>query len=138
MSRAEENSMKKELEQLVEKAARLRDSIYKLVVARVRRVVIKCSLCRKGTQLSNRSFLQDWWYTSPRGCNEGDYWNKTETSLCHIFCPKCGKWEYIHNHPQKKQILQNIEEQGIDKKKIFYEIWEQHGRNEAKQIFPEP
>lgn len=113
-----------------------RQGIIDRKIAVIRRYAIVCVHCKKQSVLSRWIFLQDFWYTQPSGCTEGDYWNKTESECCHIFCPQCEKLNYIYNHPQKALLLERIDDRDIGKEKLFAEVWEQHGDNKPKRVHP--
>ena len=113
-----------------------RARILETKVALVRRFAITCVHCRAGSTLARWSFVQDYWYTSPSGCTEGDYWNTTKTECCYVACPLCGVLNYIYNHPQKAQILERIDDPSVSKEKLFLEIWKKHGNSPLKKVFP--
>ena len=47
---------------------------------------IVCS-CGHSQKISDSVFVQTHWYTRPRGCMEGDYWNNGEGQ---VVCESCG------------------------------------------------
>lgn len=48
---------------------------------------IPCAKCKKRCLIANTVLYQTHWYTPPRGCTEGDYWNEGE---CQFVCHHCG------------------------------------------------
>jgi ribosomal protein S27E len=113
-----------------------REEILDKQYAVIKRYVVTCEHCGKSSTLGKWSFIQDYWYTPPRGCTEGDYWNATKTECCYIACPHCRVMNYIYNHPQKQKLLERIEPLRFDKEKVFAEIWEQYKNQPLKKIHP--
>ena len=93
----------------------------------IRQEPIKCTKCGETSALNDWTFIQDHWFTYPRGCNEGDYWNDSPVDLCHIVCPKCSNRKRIYDHPGKERILELTERSKFhvltifEKKKDEYE-----------------
>ena len=100
----------------------------------IKRYIISCVHCAKKSTLGKWGFVQDYWYTPPSGCSDGDYWNSSEANLCHIACPSCRHTNYLYNHPQRDAILGRIKDG--DKKDLFAEVWTQYGDAKLKRIFP--
>ena len=48
---------------------------------------IRCCSCSECYPITTQTYIQTHWYTSPRGCTGGDYWNLGEAQWK---CPKCG------------------------------------------------
>jgi len=48
---------------------------------------IQCGGCSNSHEIGNLTAIQTHWYTSPRGCTEGDYWNEGELQFV---CPETG------------------------------------------------
>lgn len=44
--------------------------------------------CGRKIAVKNLEYIQDYWYTEPHGCSEGDYWNLGEGQFV---CPHCGR-----------------------------------------------
>jgi len=136
MSKSKEEMLKAELAEIEKKIAPIRASIHQLVALRVGRTIVQCSLCRKRSRFGRFGFVQDYWYTQPSGCSGGDYWSRTEIKLCYIVCPECSVMNYIYQHPQREQIIDLIQNQGLERKEIFSTIWEKHGDKKPEQVYP--
>jgi len=111
-----------ELNELDEAFQKKRKELIGKKLALAKKVLIKCQSCKKNIQLGKWIFRQDMWYEYPRGCNEGDHWHQTETNMCHLKCPKCGKLNYIYNHPQNKEILALADNLKWGKEDVFFAI----------------
>lgn len=48
---------------------------------------IRCAKCEAIHPIAEQTYIQTHWYTSPYGCNGGDYWNLGEGQW---ICPSCG------------------------------------------------
>ncbi len=46
---------------------------------------IKCEGCEGSHEIGDLTAIQSYWYTPPRGCTEGDYWNQGELRF---ICPE--------------------------------------------------
>lgn len=69
-------------------------------------ILIECqsSVLGKGCgtfiPIGELTYIQTKWYTPPRGCSEGDYWNDGEGQFD---CPKCGN----RNRMYKREVYEN-------------------------------
>lgn len=54
--------------------------------------------CGKKTAIGKLTYIQTHWYTQPRGCTEGDYWNEGEGQF---ECPKCGHRNRIYEYDDR-------------------------------------
>ncbi len=91
-----------------------------------RRKILSCAYCRKVSAIFLWVFVQKHSYVRPYGCTEGDYWNRDEADVCDIICPKCGKANYVYNHPQKENILKLLKTPGLCATNIFHKVEERH------------
>lgn len=48
---------------------------------------IRCCRCGAAHPINTQIYIQTYWYTSPRGCMDGDYWSSGEANWK---CPDCG------------------------------------------------
>ncbi len=124
------NKLKRVIRQLNE----LNDVRKKIVSEKlqiVRRALIRCAECDKKSRLCVWVFVQDWWYEEPYGCTGGAEWRTSQTESCHIVCPKCGKENYIYNHPERTRIVDLIDVSASDflKKDIFKAVGDAHGHS---------
>ena len=103
----------------------------------LKRQIVQCEHCRKRSHLGRWSFIQTHWYEAPYSCFGGDQWHRDETKSCHIACPACGAWNYIHNHAQKALIVKTLDGYRIYPSQIFSFVFEHH-KNEwpIKQVHP--
>ncbi len=83
--------------------------LYQRQLAAIRRKFIRCSKCHKNSRLASWSFIQGMFYVEPFSCTGGDYWLNSQTSSCHITCPKCGYENYIYNHPDRDRIVELLD-----------------------------
>ena len=113
------------------------ESAHELRIKVLRRQVLFCEHCKKRSQLSRWNFLQTHWYEAPYSCAGGDTWHQNETEVCYVACPKCGKWNYIYNHPQKVRILKTLNGYRLHPSQIFARVYHHH-KNEwpIKQVYP--
>lgn len=51
-------------------------------------IEIDCVFCKTLHKIGELTYIQTHWYTPPRGCTEGDYWNEGEGEFK---CPSCGQ-----------------------------------------------
>ncbi len=70
----------------------------------IRRKIIKCPRCGKGTRLSSWTFIKKEYYVYIDDKGNG-YWKSRQAILCDIQCPKCGKKIIILGHPEKDKII---------------------------------
>ena len=99
-----------------------RDRIKARQLQAVRGSFISCTRCQRRSRLSSWTFIQKMWYTPPEGCTGGDHWNRSETRLCYMICPKCRAEEYIYTHPQRKKIVRLADDHNFSKDQLFKEI----------------
>lgn len=61
------------------------------------RLLFQCACCPSKHAIRECVAIQTHWYTPPRGCTEGDYWNPGEI---HILCPVTGHANRVlfHSH----------------------------------------
>lgn len=63
------------------------------------RAKIKCCNCGGVYPISDQIYIQTYWYTPPRSCNEGDYWSAGEANW---ECPGCGfRNRFEDKHPDR-------------------------------------
>lgn len=141
MSRATLVSLEEKLEKMKQQSREEESRILARKISLVKRFVIVCEECKKRSTLAQWWFVQDYWYTRPSGCTEGDYWNSSKLEDCHIICPnpQCRNMARIYDHTQKAPLLERIQsvtKDGIALKNIFAEVWEKHGDNPPKRVHP--
>jgi len=105
-------------------------------VAVIRKRVIGCPSCHAACQLKNWGFVQEYRYNRPHGCGEGGDHTAKDTNVCHLICPMCSEEIYIYNHNQRDQIVQMIDNEGVNKSEIFATVWDHHEGFPSKQVFP--
>ncbi|MBI2048028.1 MAG: hypothetical protein HYT27_02715 [Parcubacteria group bacterium] len=114
----------------IAKMTKSQDVLRKQLAESIKNILITCEECGKKSKLRFWVFIQRHWYTQPRGCMEGDYWNASTTELCHIRCPKCGSENYIYNHNDKKKLLRYIDkiadDAEIGKNELFTNVEDRH------------
>lgn len=64
--------------------------------ARLAQTLVKCGGCGQGHEVGELDYIQTHWYTPPRGCSEGDYWNQGEGQWA---CPACSTRHRLFNRP---------------------------------------
>lgn len=55
---------------------------------------IRCCRCHSEYPIATQTYIQTHWYTPPRGCTGGDYWNQGEAQWS---CPSCGFFNRFHD-----------------------------------------
>lgn len=77
-----------------------------------KQTVLTCPNCDEDEQIQNLTYIQTHWYTPPRGCTEGDYWNEGEGQY---ECPHCKNRLRLYKAPHIEAM-----------KKLFKEIVKEH------------
>ena len=108
----------------------------KIAVLRTR--VLTCRHCNTSAQLSQWEFIQDHWYTAPHGCTGGDYWNSTETKCCHIVCPECNVMNYLYSHPDRANIEEARDKEGVSSEELFARVYDRYGRDGNPKLREKP
>ena len=80
-----------------------------------KQTALTCPKCNEDTQIQNLTYIQTHWYTPPRGCTEGDYWNEGEGQYD---CPHCKVRLRLFKLPEIMAM-----------KRLFKEIIKEHDRN---------
>ncbi|MCI0558139.1 MAG: hypothetical protein MN733_06560 [Nitrososphaera sp.] len=104
----------------------------------IRAYILRCVHCKDESALAEWGFIRDHYYVKPYSCTGGDYWVACKTDVCHLVCLKCRQENYIYNHPDRKQIVDLIDNQDIASNLIFATIWSRHGKHKIEQIHPKP
>jgi len=82
--------------------------------ARKSEIVVQCESssigdgCGQGHKIKDLVYIQTYWYTPPRGCTGGDYWNMGEGRFT---CPTCGCINRLYNRPdieEKKPMFKEV------------------------------
>lgn len=53
---------------------------------------LPCARCKTEHKIADLTAVQTYWYTSPYGCTEGDYWTAGELQ---VLCPDCGAYNRL-------------------------------------------
>ncbi|MHB1118298.1 MAG: hypothetical protein ACYCZ7_02130 [Minisyncoccota bacterium] len=114
----------------------IRTAIHKQKVSLIKGRTIRCDYCEKGSRLETWGFVQDFKHTPPYGCSGGACWDKSETRVCYLLCPKCSAMNYIYNHAQREEIVDLVEKQGVKKEEVFSAVFEKYSDAEPKQVHP--
>lgn len=64
-------------------------------------ILIDCPSCSKPFPIMESEYLQTHWYTPPRGCSEGDYWNTGEGNC---ICPHCESRLRLYKVPEIEKL----------------------------------
>lgn len=80
LTRAEALALVEEAKANLREAQAYLDSIHA-------QALIKCCKCEATYPIATQEYIQTYWYTEPRGCTGGDYWNIGESNW---ECPGCG------------------------------------------------
>lgn len=87
----------------------------------------KCNSCGKLHKVKDCEIVQTYWYTPPRGCTEGDYWNTGEVQ---IICPE--------TKVRNRMLFSPLEIKNIEKDinaRDFSDKIEQNFRLKYKHLF---
>ncbi|MFA5997215.1 MAG: hypothetical protein WC791_01865 [Candidatus Paceibacterota bacterium] len=99
----------------------------------IRKAVIKCSYCEKGSRLGKWDFIQKYWRPLP---SVVVYTYKQYPDLnCQIVCPLCNARNTIFSHRQQKQLSRLLGHPEIKREEIFNTVWEQFGDEKLKKVF---
>lgn len=107
-----------DLEKEAEVAREALNKILTYIRERKAETIVQCESssagdgCGMGHKIKDIVYIQTHWYTPPRGCTGGDYWNAGEGNFV---CPSCGCRNRLYNRP-------DIEE----KCSLFKEIVKEH------------
>lgn len=105
----------KQIAALGAQAAAYRSSI-EIVSAQIddlkKQIVLTCPNCDRDEQIQNLTYIQTHWYTPPRGCTEGDYWNEGEGQYD---CPHCKTRWRLYKLPEIEAM-----------KRLFKEVVKEH------------
>ena len=63
----------------------------------------------------------------------GAYWAYSQTSSCHIECPKCGIRNYICTHPEKGRLITLIDLHSFSKNNLFQEVEKEKGERKENK-----
>jgi len=91
--------------------AKAEATVQKLVQKRKELLGLTVVECKCGLQfwIRDLTYIQTHWYTPPRGCTEGDYWNAGEGQWqC-----KCGHLNRLYNKPEiekLKRLFKDVED----------------------------
>ena len=91
----------KEIDSHLEKLHAKEQALNDAKKALLSETAIQCSNCRIQSAIKDMTYIQTHWYTSPTGCNEGDYWNQGE-GRCE--CPSCGCVMRLYEHPELEAL----------------------------------
>lgn len=83
--------MNNDLSHLLKRRKQLDAMIFRLeqrIKAAKKLIEIDCVFCKTLHKIGELTYIQTHWYTPPRGCTEGDYWNEGEGEFK---CPACGQ-----------------------------------------------
>ena len=62
--------------------------------------------CGKASPLRKWILRLNYFWDSDTGSPNGGFWDYGRQDYDDLQCPKCGKWNYIYCHPDKKIILE--------------------------------
>lgn len=86
---------KKRIEEAKAVLEQVRDAEFK----QKQNTLIKCE-CGNSQKVKDTIFYQTHWYTPPRGCTGGDYWNQGEGQ---VVCSDCGATIRLNFHCEELQ-----------------------------------
>jgi hypothetical protein len=89
-AKARADTVKRHAEELLEVTASL--------LGKAKKLNCQCVHCKQVSELGSWSFVQDYYYISPSGCTDGDYWLPNRTDLCYIACPNCNKTNSVRKN----------------------------------------
>lgn len=101
------------LEELISEKEQLEDQLKQIqaeIEKQESRTMLTCEKCESQWVVQHLVWIQTHWYTPPRSCNEGDYWNEGEGQWK---CPDCN---HLHRSaPQRLRRYFKSEEKIYDR-----------------------
>lgn len=118
------------LERRLQEVKNEETEILKNIDERNKRKRIECGSCDNSHQIQKLTLIQTHWYTSPRGCIGGDYWNEGEMQF---ICPETNVINRIKlsnfdvPYEKREEFKNNPEDQfKMHYKRLFKEVINGH------------